>query len=233
MSDVPPFSEWADFEGMDADEPEDKIKLGTEDNWEEFLVNMTTVTKNLLDRLGEHSPATLEHSKRVASYSALMARCLKLDDKDRFTVESGALLHDIGILDVPAEILENPHAYEEVNHKNPETLSQMQYEQLRGHTSAGYSIILDKMPFPPIAEVASYHHEHLDGSGYLGRTYKQIPLAAMVIAVADTYDMMTEMYEEKRSPEEAMEELKALADTKYDDVCVKALEFVLEALERI
>lgn len=234
MTDLPPFSEWADWEGKkEAEKPEEEIKPGSEKTWEEFLGNMTAATKGLLEKLGEHSPKTLEHSKRVALYSICMGRCLGFEGADRFILESGALLHDIGMLDVPAETLENLQAYEQMEKAEPESLPQAQYELLRSHTSAGYSAILDRLPFPELAELAMYHHERLDGSGYYQLEEVQIPRLAKVIAVADSYDMMTEMHAEKRSPREALDELKAVAGVKYDDLCIKALELVLEGLELV
>lgn len=232
MTDLPPFSEWADWEEK-KEEPEEGTRPGSEETWEEFLATMTAATKGLLEKLGEHSPKTLEHSKRVALYSICMGRCLGLEGADRFILESGALLHDIGMLDVPAETLENPQAYEQMEKAEPESLPQAQYELLRRHTSAGYSAILDRVPFPDIAELAMYHHERLDGSGHHQLMVGNIPRLAKVIAVADFYDMMTEMYEKKRRPREALDGLKALAGVKYDDLCVKALELVLEGLELV
>lgn len=232
MTDIPPFEEWAEWDGM-KEESEEEIELGTEETGEEFLANMTSVTKNLLEELGEHSPVTLEHSKRVAFYSILMGRCLGIKGVDGFILESGALLHDIGMLNVPKSLLENPQTYVEAEEGKPESLSQLQYELLMSHTSLGYGTILDKVPLIGIglAEIAFYHHERLDGSGYFGLEDEMIPRLAKLIAVADSYDMMTEMYEEKRSPQEALDELKALADIKYDKIFVKALEEVLGVLK--
>ena len=231
MTDIPPFKEWAEWEGMK--EPEKGMELGGEETWDEFLSNMTTVTKGLLEKLGEYSPKTLEHSKRVAIYSILMGKCLGFEGIDSFILESGALLHDIGVLDVPVEILENPQVYEEVERGEPKTLSHAEYELFRSHASLGYSAILDEVPLMSLAEIAFYHHERLDGSGYFRLEDERIPPLAKVIAVADSYDMMTEMYTEKRSPSEALEELKALGGTKYDTIYVKALELVLEELGTI
>lgn len=234
MTDLPPFSEWAEWEGeKEAEKPEEVIRLGSEETWEDFLANMAAAAKGMLEKLGEHSPRTLEHSGRVALYSILLGRCLGLEGADRFILESGALLHDMGMLNVPAEILENPQVYEEMQQGELETFSEAQCEMLRSHTSAGYSAILDRLPFPELAELAMYHHERLDGSGHHQLEESRIPRLAKVVAVADSYDMMTEMYEKKRSPREALDELKALAGVKYDDLCVKALELVLEGLELI
>jgi putative nucleotidyltransferase with HDIG domain len=134
----------------------------------------------------------------------------------------GALLHDIGKIGVPDDVLGKPAA-----------LTPSEFELIRAHPVIG-ARILRSIPFLaahlPIVEL---HHERPDGTGYpYGLVGDAIPLAARIVHVADAYDAMTSAraYRPARSPHEAIAELNQNAGTDFDAASVHAL---VQALPRL
>jgi putative nucleotidyltransferase with HDIG domain len=151
---------------------------------------------------------TLHHSFRGARYAVALARRLDVDDHLVAAVEWGALLHDVGKVTVPAEIL----------HKvGP--LTAEEEEMMRRHPRHGYQLVRDLVFLGPALDVVLSHHERWDGRGYPnGLAGESIPFAARVFAVADTYDAITSdrPYRRARGHREAVAELKRVAGTQLD-----------------
>ncbi len=126
-------------------------------------------------------PYTAGHQSRVAHLAATMAQALNLDGDRVEGVFLGALIHDIGKIAVPAQILSRPGELMDVDKR---------YLQL--HCQKGYEI-LEPVDFPwPVAEVAFQHHEHMDGSGYpQGLRGEEILLEARIVCVADVVESLT------------------------------------------
>lgn len=126
-------------------------------------------------------PYTQGHELGVAELSGLIAEEMGLSEDDVAGIRMAALLHDVGKLSVPAEILSRPGA-----------LSAAQMSVVQEHSASGYEI-LRNVDFPwPVADVVLQHHERMDGSGYPdGLKGKDILLPARVIAVADVVEAMT------------------------------------------
>ncbi|MDT8318568.1 MAG: HD-GYP domain-containing protein [bacterium] len=124
---------------------------------------------------------TAGHQRRVAHLAASIAQLMGLDDEQTEGIFLGALIHDIGKIAVPAEVLSRPG-----------TLHEEDINYLKIHCQKGYEI-LKPVDFPwPIAEIALQHHEHLDGSGYPhGLKKGEILLEARIVCVADVIDAMT------------------------------------------
>jgi len=125
-------------------------------------------------------PYTQGHEVRVAQLAKLIALEMHLPGNDVDAIEMCGLVHDIGKLSVPAEILTRP------GH-----LSDLEFALIKGHPEAGYTI-LEGIDFPwPVADIVVAHHERQDGSGYpKGLSGDDIPLAARVLAVADVVEAM-------------------------------------------
>ena len=139
-----------------------------------------------------------------------------------------SLVHDIGKVNVPVEILSKPG-----------TLSELEFELIRTHSEAGYNI-LKKINFPwPIAKMVLQHHERMDGSGYPnGLTGEEILLEARIIAVADVVEAMAthRPYRASLGVGFALEEIEANRGRLYDkvvaDICLNLFrtgKFRLEA----
>jgi HD-GYP domain-containing protein (c-di-GMP phosphodiesterase class II) len=135
-------------------------------------------------------------------------------------IRLAGLVHDIGKINVPSEILTKPGR-----------LSQIEHDLIRIHPEAGYDILKD-IEFPwPIAEIVRQHHERMDGSGYpRGLTGDVIRIEARIIAVADVIDAMASHrpYRPAVGLEKALEEVEGKKGTLYDKDIVEACARVLE-----
>ncbi len=172
------------------------------------------------DVLSEDDEYTGTHSKGVVVFALEIADELGMDDDERRLVEFGALLHDIGKMTTPKEIL----------HK-PGPLDADEWETMRKHTIDGQRM-LDQVggTLHDVGEVVRSSHEHYDGGGYPdGLRADAIPLAARVVSVADAYSAMTtrRTYREPMKPGVAMRELRLHAGTQFDPVVVEAALVVL------
>ena len=159
-------------------------------------------------------PYTAGHQKRVASISMAIGRQLGWDNERIQALYMAAMVHDIGKMAVPSEIL-----------TKPSRLTDLEMQMVQGHVEAGYQILKD-IPFPwPIADMVYQHHERLDGSGYPNKLKdEQICEEARVLAVADTIEAMAthRPYRPARGLVAAMEEIKAEAGEKLDSKVVDA-----------
>ncbi|MEA2155537.1 MAG: hypothetical protein QOE11_1677 [Solirubrobacteraceae bacterium] len=163
---------------------------------------------------------TGEHSYGVISLSLEIADELGLDEDDRRLVEFGALLHDVGKIAVPKEI---------VNKAGP--LDEGEWAVMRQHTIAGQRM-LDKIGggMTEVGAIVRASHERWDGGGYPdGKTGDDVPLPARIVAVADAFSAITTTrpYRRAQSPEAAVKELRSCAGTQFDPVVVDALVTVL------
>lgn len=151
---------------------------------------------------------TFEHSVNVCVLSVILRRETVKKPRDLKLMGEGALLHDIGKLSTPLDILLKPGG-----------LTQEEYEEVKKHSLAGYNILSRLFPDSPVSEVALGHHERYDGSGYpFGRGNEEIDAFSRIAAVADVYDAVTSdrVYRDKRRPHEAMILLEAAAGVQLD-----------------
>ena len=159
-------------------------------------------------------PYTAGHQRRVAHLAARMARSLDFPEERIDGVFLGALIHDIGKIAVPTEILSRPGRLldEDINY-------------LQIHCRKGYEI-LEPVKFPwPVAEIALQHHEHMDGSGYpQGLQQNDILLESQIIGVADVVESMTahRPYRPAYSLNQALSLIRDNAGTWYDREIVTA-----------
>lgn len=156
-------------------------------------------------------PYTAGHQRRVATISMALAKKLGWDEIRIQSLYMAAMVHDIGKVAVPSEIL-----------TKPTRLTSLEMQMVQGHVESGYQILKD-IPFPwPIADMVRQHHERLDGSGYPnGLKGDQICPEARVLAVADTIEAMA-THRPGRGLAAAMEEVRAESGTKLDAKVVDA-----------
>ena len=143
------------------------------------------------------------HSTRVAHYTALLASRLGKSPEEADRIYNIALLHDIGKISIPDNILNKPGK-----------LTEEEYQVMKSHASRGCSILQDVSIAPELALGAGYHHEKYDGTGYpSGLKGDEIPQVAQIIAVADTFDAMysTRPYRKKMSIDAVADELRRIA----------------------
>ncbi len=165
--------------------------------------------------VGAHDRRTRGHSERVRLYAQLLGEQLGLSDDDLARLQWGALLHDLGKVRVPTEILNKPGQLDDV-----------EWAIMASHPAAGRELIGPLAPFlGEWAAATDAHHEKWDGTGYpLGLAGTKIPQAGRIVAVADSYEVMTaaRAYKKPMSPEAARAELTASAGTHFDPTMVRA-----------
>jgi putative nucleotidyltransferase with HDIG domain len=174
----------------------------------------------VLQTLSLRDKMTARHSAAVARYSREIARELGLSEREQDVVHTAALLHDIGKFIFPDSIL-----------FADSKLSRADLEIVRRHPEQGARLVARMEGYGPVAEIILAHHERIDGNGYPnGLVGEQIPLAARIISVADTYDVMTsrDSYREPVSAREAIEELRAVSDKQLDATVVETFIGLLE-----
>ncbi|MBN8215698.1 MAG: PAS domain-containing protein [Spirochaetes bacterium] len=159
-------------------------------------------------------PYTAGHQQRVAELARAIAKRMGLGDEQVYYTHLSAVVHDIGKIYVPAEILNRPGK-----------LSDLEYRLIKSHTQLGYDI-LKTIDFPyPIADIVVQHHEHLDGSGYpAGLKDGRIRLEARIITVADVVEAMANHrpYRAALGIDLALREVQAGKGTRYDPAVVSA-----------
>ena len=158
----------------------------------------------------------VEHSTIVARYAAGTAQRLGWSGPDLAHLRIAAMLHDIGKVVLPDRILQKP-----------ESLSDIEYEEVKRHPETGAELINRVEGLGQIAEWVRHSHEHYDGTGYPdGLSGDQIPLASRILLVADAFDAMTSdrPYRAAQSMEEALDELRRNSGRQFDPRCVDALD---------
>ena len=154
------------------------------------------------------------HSLRVASYTKLLAKKLGENEATAQKFYNIALLHDIGKIGIPDEILNKPGK-----------LTEDEYETIKTHTYRGFEILKRVRSQKDISDGAYYHHERFDGKGYPTKLNgAKIPWVARIISVADAFDAMssTRPYRKRLPMEEIVEEIKKCSGTQFDPVVAKA-----------
>lgn len=156
---------------------EQNIKIESEKN-----VTLTTdMIKALVKTIDAKDPYTNGHSVRVAEYSKMIAEQEYSDAQKIQNIHNIALLHDIGKIAIPDEIINKPGK-----------LTDEEYSLIKAHTITGAQILSEISSYPDLINGAKYHHERYDGRGYpCGLKGEEIPEIAAIIGVADAYDAMT------------------------------------------
>ena len=158
---------------------------------------------------------TSDHSKRVAIYSAQIARAYGLDEKQCRDIEWSAQMHDIGKIGIPDAIL-----------NKPARLTDEEYATMKSHTTRGAEILKDFTLLDNVIDGAQYHHERYDGRGYpKGLKGEEIPLFARIIGVADAFDAMTanRIYRQQMDFSYVLGEMQRCRGTQFDPKFVDIL----------
>jgi HD-GYP domain-containing protein (c-di-GMP phosphodiesterase class II) len=177
---------------------------------------------------GHKDPETGAHLERMARFSRLIAREISLEyglgDEFVEAVFWFAPMHDIGKIAIPDSII-----------RKPGKLTSEEFDMMKSHPTKGCEILkamlenfnLDSSSFVPmVCNIAEFHHENIDGSGYpKGLKGEEIPIEARIISVADVFDALTSKraYKEAWSNEEAFVTLREMSTWKLDSKCVDIL----------
>ncbi len=169
--------------------------------------------RTILKALDAKDSYTFGHSMRVAYFSLVTGRELGLIGEDLNELELSAIFHDIGKIGTPDAVL-----------NKPSRLSEEEFHVMKQHPEKTYEILQDFPHFEKIALNARYHHERFDGKGYpIGLKGEEIPVAARIILIADTFDAMTSTrpYRKGLPYEVAYSELIQFSGTQFDPKLVR------------
>jgi cyclic di-GMP phosphodiesterase len=200
-------------------------------NWlKEEVERRTEELERERRKLQELSVATLEalinaleakneflsgHSARIAAFSASIAHEMKLGDDEVELVRMAGRLHDLGKIGIRESVLDK-HG----------PLTPEEYEHVKQHVLIGSQILAPLTHLGPVVDYVRLHHEHWDGSGYPeSLAGKDIPLGARIIGAAEVYDALTTSrpYQERLTPDQAVERMRALSGTIVDPTVMEAL----------
>ena len=153
------------------------------------------------------------HTNMVSLYCYMIAEAFDLSNKEKDEVKIAGMLHDIGKITIPPEVLNKTGK-----------LSKEEFETIKKHPEIGYQILRSVDEYFLISKYVLYHHERWDGTGYPeGLKGEEIPFQSRIIAVADSYEAMTakRVYQKTKTIEEAKAELVRCSGTQFDPEIVK------------
>jgi hypothetical protein len=204
----------------------EQIRLATSraELYENLRLFLTATVKTLVGAIEAKDSYTSGHSERVTLVSMLIGRELDISPEDQETLRWASILHDVGKIGMPEEIL-----------RKPGRLTPEEFQVIKEHPDRGHQLL---MPIDQLAQAAAIvraHHETVDGKGYpLGLKGDEIPLLARIIAVADTFDALTSTrpYRTARSLDHALAEILRVRGTQLDgpvvDGFLKLVPFLRE-----
>lgn len=166
---------------------------------------------------------TYRHSKRVYQYAVDFSRQLALSEHERKTLILGALVHDIGKIEIPRDIL---------NKKGK--LDPVEWDIMKKHVTWGKEIISTNKKLEEVIPLVELHHERFDGKGYpYGLKGKTIPKLSRILSVVDSFDAMTteRPYQKTKTFTEAIAELRACSGKQFDPQYVEPFIEMIEKLD--
>jgi len=155
----------------------------------------------------------IKHSRRVSEICVLLAKELRLTAAEINEIKVAGMLHDVGKVYIPDDII-----------RKPERLTQENWDVIQTHTVLGYELLKGNKDYSQIAKYARSHHERIDGLGYPdGLKANEIPYGAKIIAVVDAYEAMTESrpYRHPMTKTMAIEELRRNSGSQFDKKIVE------------
>lgn len=189
-------------------------------NSHNHLIEVVTSLASAIDAKDEY---TKGHSASVSRYAVALARSLNLPEKETERIKLGGLLHDVGKIGIPEHVL-----------KKTSKLSDEEWEIMKQHPTIGATKVLQPNPLlHDLIPIVKYHHEQWNGKGYPeGLKGDEIPLAARIVAVADTYHALISdrPYRKGMSMEKACEILKLGAGIQWDADLVRQFVMIVPSL---
>ncbi|MEW6097496.1 MAG: HD-GYP domain-containing protein [bacterium] len=164
--------------------------------------------RTLLMAIDAKSPYTIDHTMKVVEYTVMIANMLNLSPTEKHNLQLSALLHDIGRIEIPDEII-----------CKPDKLTPEELEKIQQHPAVGARIIAPLRELECVIGGILHHHERFDGTGYPDRLKgEEIPLSARIIGLADAYSAMTSArpYRKELTKEDALSEIKRNEGKQFD-----------------
>jgi diguanylate cyclase (GGDEF)-like protein len=175
----------------------------------------------LVSAVEARDPYICGHSRKVNTYAVALAEAIGLSPEEVSKVSIAALLHDIGKIGIPDEVLSKRGK-----------LNGEDWEAIKSHPRLGASIVGNIPNLVPCVSSILYHHERWDGGGYPeGLKGEEIPLEARILAIADSFEAMTSarLYRPALSLEEVVKELRQGAGIQFDPKLVEVFISIIEA----
>lgn len=182
--------------------------------------NLSQALTSLVRALEEVDSDTEAHVRRTQKMGIALGRRIGLSDLQLSQLQLLCLLHDIGKIAVPLEILNKPGK-----------LNDDEWAVLRTHPVKGYQIATATEELKPLADPILYHHERWDGKGYpSGLVKKEIPVLSRIISIVDAYDAMVNdrCYRKGMSPDNAKKEISDCSGTQFDPYLASEFLAMLE-----
>jgi putative nucleotidyltransferase with HDIG domain len=181
---------------------------------------ISTFNEGLLKTLAEvvdlRDPFVLGHSQQVTQYAVQIAKKMGLEKNRIEIIRQASLLHDIGKLGIPEQIL-----------LKPARLTSQEYSIVKEHVTLGAEILEASPSLHELIPIVRHHHEHYDGTGYPDRLQgESIPIEARIVAVADAIEAMASdrPYRRAMKLDQILEELRKCKGTQFDPQVVQAFE---------
>lgn len=167
----------------------------------------------LVKALEATSHWTAGHTERVTEYALEIGKLMELETEKLDKLKICSLLHDIGKIATPKEIL-----------NKDSKLNKSEWLEINRHAIVGAEILEELKQFRDVIMGIKYHHEHWDGCGTFGLRGEEIPLMSRILSVADTYDALTSdrPYRLKNSKEDAVKEIVRCSGSQFDPAVVEA-----------
>jgi len=180
------------------------------------------LAETLAKTLGLRDPNLPVHSLRVSNFAAKLARRLGLPEEQVDIIRRGSLLHDIGKLGVPQDILSKPGM-----------LTDQENELIQTHPTLGAALLIECPEYQALIPIVLHHHEYFNGRGYPDRLAgNQIELEARIVSVAEAVDGMlsTSPYHRSLSIQQVIGELRRCSNVQFDPRVVEtAVQLLMEA----
>ena len=174
----------------------------------------------LANAIEVRDPYNRGHVERVMNYAQTIAEYLGWSSTEINNLRFGSILHDIGKINIPENIL-----------RKSGSLSEEEWVEMRKHPEMGAELVKGIHYLDPAVPVILYHHERWNGSGYpFGMKKEDIPLSARIVAIADSFDAMTTKrpYRDELTPEQACNEVISGSGIQYDPLMVEAFQHAWE-----
>ena len=184
---------------------------------ERFVVNMV---KSLVFAIEANDRYTRGHSERVSKICMLIAARLNLDEEERNALRWASILHDVGKIGIPEQILTKPGC-----------LTDEEYRVIQEHPEKGYKILKPLEQLSNSLTAILHHHERFDGLGYPDKLKgEEVPKLARIIAVADTFDAINSdrAYRPAKSADDTMIIIQEIAGTQLDPELVRTFEEIYD-----
>lgn len=200
----------------------------------EMSRSLIAAQKEIILKLGDvvetRSHETGNHVQRVSEYTYLLSKLYGMTESEALDIKLASPMHDVGKIGIPDNILNKPG-----------DLTEEEFDIIKTHTSIGYSIFnTSELPVLKLAaEIALYHHEHWDGSGYPnGISGKNIPVSSRITTIVDVFDAVSHsrIYKDAWDIEESSSYIKANSGKMFDpelaDLFINNIEQFLEIHHR-